>query len=871
MQFASAPKSAPKKVCIPPIVLVIALASSFADAADLQANRAAELSLKPSVRTIFRAHCVKCHGPLKHEAELDLSTPRSITRGGEDGAVIVAGNPDDSLMWQKLAADEMPPEDPLSADDKALVRRWIQGGARGLPSAEEAASGGPDHWAFRPVVRPKPPEPSDGRRVRTDVDRFVIRALEARGLTLAEEADRATLLRRVCFDLTGLPPSVREIAEFLADPAADAYERMVDRYLASPRYGERWGQHWLDAAGYADSNGYFNADSDRPLAWRYRDYVIRAVNDDKPFDRFVQEQLAGDEMAGYAPDGDVTPEMVALLAATHFLRNAPDGTGESDGNPDEVRVDRFTVLEGNVQILASSMLGLTVQCARCHDHKFEPIRQTDYYGLQAILWPAYDPDRWLKPSERVATIGTRAARAEHARLNKEIDERIKGLREKLAESAKAYRERVVQGKLAAFEEPLRTQLKAALDKPAKRRSDAETALLKDHKLDAAAGDEKLAKQFPEFAESRKKIETEIGEAEKKRPAPLGKVAILTDAHRDVTPHHVLVRGDYRAFGPEVAPSAPQILCGPGHEFRVEPLAEGHWGSGRRTALARWITAPDNPLLARVTVNRVWQQHFRRGIVATADNFGYTGDDPSHPELLDYLASEFVRSGWSMKALHRLILRSAVYRQSSSTSAKARELDPDNILLAHFPLLRLDAESVRDAMLAVGGELDLRMGGPYVPTKRQPDGDVVVDERHDGAHRRSIYLQRARSQILSMLDVFDAPRIVTNCPRRARSTIPLQSLSLLNSDFVTLRSKALADRVEHEAVNAVHGDQAIESRIAYAYLRAVGRGPDAAERAAAAKFLAQQPMQYAGQPDARDRAWQDFCHMLLASNAFLYVE
>jgi len=866
MQFASVHITSR----ISQIVLAIALAVCFSDATDCHELRAAEPSLTPAVMAIFRAHCVKCHGPLKHQAELDLSTPRSMARGGETGAAIVAGKADESLLWQKLAADEMPPEDPLSADDKSLVLRWIQNGAQGLPSAEEAKAGGPDHWAFRPVVRTKPPAIENASRARTDVDRFVLSALEARGLTLTAEADRATLLRRVCFDLTGLPPTQREIAEFLADPAADAYERMVERYLASPRYGERWGQHWLDVAGYADSNGYFHADSDRPLAWRYRDYVIRAVNEDKPFDRFIQDQLAGDELAGYVPDGDVTPEMIDRLAATHFLRNAPDGTGESDGNPDEVRVDRFTVLEGNIQIVASSMLGLTVQCARCHDHKFEPVKQTDYYALQAILWPAYDPDRWLKPTQRVATVGTRAARAEHARLTKELDERIKGLHDKLAEAANPFRERASQAKLATIDETLRMQLKAALDKPTKKRTDAEKKLLKDHALDAETSDEDLAKQFPEFAESLNKSQAEIAAAEKQRPAPLDQVAVLTDAHRDVAPHHLLVRGDYRAFGPEVAPSAPQILCGPGHEFKVEPPADGRWGSGRRTALARWITAPENPLLARVTVNRLWQQHFRRGIVATADNFGYTGDAPSHPELLDYLAAEFIRGGWSMKHLHRMLLGSAVYRQSSTTSEQAREEDPDNILLSHFPLLRLDAESVRDAMLAAAGELDLRAGGPYVPTKRQPDGDVVVDEQHDGAHRRSIYMQRARSKILSMLDVFDAPRIVTNCTRRAPSTIPLQSLSVLNSQFVTARAKSLAERVKRE-FKADEGSGNSDAKIAYAYLLTVGRGPDEVERTAARKFLETQPAQYAAQPDANDHAWQDFCHMLLASNAFLYIE
>src|SRR5436305_6443300 len=272
--------------------------------------------------------------------------------------------------------------------------------AAALACATAAADGPPKadaHRAFRPVVRP--PAPVVKGAARTDVDRFILAALEAKGLALNPEADRATLIRRVAFDLTGLPPTAAELEQFLADKSPDAYERMVDRYLALPRYGERWGKHWLDAAGYADSNGYFNADSDRPIAWRYRDYVVKAFNADKPYDRFVKEQLAGDELVGYTPGGDITPDMVEALTATHFLRNAPDGTGESDGNPDEVRIDRLTVLEGNLQNAMNCLLGVTIQCARCHNHKFEPISQAEYYSLQAIFFPAYNPDRWIKPND----------------------------------------------------------------------------------------------------------------------------------------------------------------------------------------------------------------------------------------------------------------------------------------------------------------------------------------------------------------------------------------------------------------------------------------------------------------------------------------
>src|SRR4051812_32254002 len=310
--------------------------------------------------------------------------------------------------------------------------------------AEDAPKLEPNR-AFRPVVRPKVPDVKG--TARTAVDRFVLAALEAKQLALNPEADRPTLVRRVCFDLTGLPPTPAEIAAFVADTAPDAYEKMVDRYLASPAYGERWGKLWLDAAGYADSNGYFNADSDRPLAWKYRDYVVRAVNADTPYDRFVREQLAGDELAGYTPGGDVTPAMVEPLTATHFLRNAPDGTGESDGNPDEVRTDRFTVLEGNVQNLMNCLLGLTVQCARCHDHKFEPITQAEYYGLQALLFPVYNPERWAKPNDRVVAVGTKSELAELARRTGLIDRQVKAARDGLAALADPLREQFLDERL----------------------------------------------------------------------------------------------------------------------------------------------------------------------------------------------------------------------------------------------------------------------------------------------------------------------------------------------------------------------------------------------------------------------------------------
>jgi hypothetical protein len=710
----------------------------------------------------------------------------------------------------------------------ALALFWLQ-----PASAQESKAQPKTQRAFRPVVRPRPPAVHGP--AQSAVDAFVLAPLEAKGLTLNPEADRQTLIRRVSFDLTGLPPSLAEIDAFLADAQPGAYERMVEHYLASPHYGERWGKYWLDAAGYADSNGYFNADSDRPLAWRYRDWVIRAFNTDKPYDRFVQEQLAGDELAGYRPGGDVTPEMAELLTATHFLRNAPDGTGESDGNPDEVRTDRLTVLEGTLQITMNCLLGVTIQCARCHKHKFEPITHKEYYRLQAIFFPVYNPDRWTKPQDRLVPIGSQAAVAEWKRLNDRTDRQVKALKDGLA----------------AFAGPLREQL-------VEERKKAKGAAGK-------VSDDDLAKRFPEFAALREHVNKAIAARQKDRPRPPEKLSVFVETDPSPPGHHLLRRGQHNQPGEEVQPGVPAALCTQTNAYHIGPRPAGVISTGRRTALARWVTAAENPLVARVMVNRIWQHHFGSGIVATPDNLGQSGARPTHPELLDYLAAQFVRSGWSIKAMHRLILCSAVYRQSSAPRADLAKTDPDNRLLGRFPLRRLDAEALRDAMLCVAGDLDGRAGGPYVPSRRTADGSVEVTEGHDGAKRRSVYLQQRRTQVVTLLQLFDAPAIVGNCSVRPTSTVPLQALALLNSDFARARAAAFARRLRREA------GPDVEKRLTLAFRLACGRPPAEEEMTAARRFLSVQQKVYPGQKDAEERTWADLCQMVLAGNAFLYVE
>jgi hypothetical protein len=754
-----------------------------------------------------------------------------------------------------VQSEEMPPDEPLPQAERAVLRKWIESGAPGLPSEEETR-----HWAFRLPRRPTLPTTKQPG-LQTAIDFFIIAALEKKGLTLAPQADRATLLRRVAFDLVGLPPSPQEMNAFLADTSAGAYERMVERYLVSPHYGERWGKFWLDVAGYADSNGYFSADSDRPLACKYRDYVIASFNTDKPFDRFVREQLAGDEMAGYRPGGEITPDMVELLTATHFLRNAPDGTGESDGNPDEVRTDRFSVLEGNLQVTMNALLGITIQCARCHGHKFEPIRHEEYYRLQAIFYPVYCPERWPKPNDRVVTAATRAQREEHHRRSQRVDRQVQALNAGLASVAAVYREMLLEERLQGLDAPLREEVLSAVRLTKEKRTAAQQTLLLLHVEHLKITDDDLARRFAEYAAVREQVRKAIAAREKERPAPLEKLAVVVDVPGPPPTHHRLIRGQHNKPGESVEPGVPAALCSAANTYAISAPPHSA-SSGRRTAFAQWVTSPANPLFARVFVNRVWQHHFGKGLVATPDNFGLSGARPSHPELLDWLATEFIASGYSVKHLHRLILQSATYRQTSAPAAPA---DPDNRLLGHFPLRRLDAEALRDAMLTISGELDHRPGGPYVPTHRTPEGDVVVDEEGRGAHRRSVYLQQRRTQVATFLELFDAPSITATCSVRNTSTVPLQALALLNADFARRRAVAFAARLHREA----GADTA--ARLALAFRLACCRPPRDEERAAAERFLNKQQALYAANKDAGARAWADFCQMLLASNAFLYVE
>ena len=745
------------------------------------------------------------------------------------------------------------------------------------------------HWAFQPLTRPAVP----ASQYTNAIDAFVS-AASATGQSLpGAPANRRTLLRRLSFDLRGLPPSPKEIDNFLKDTRPDVFQKQVEDFLASPRYGERWGRHWLDVAAYADSNGYFAADSDRPLAWKYRDYVIRSIQSDKPIDRFIQEQIAGDELAGYVAGGDVGPGKIDPLLATHFWRNPPDGTSESDGNPLEVKVDKYAVIEGDVQLFGSAFLGLTLQCARCHDHKFEPVTQEDYYALQAILRPAFDPDRWLKPNDRAIEIGLRSERETHKRRTKEVERDIKTLKESLEGLTAPFRRQWLDEKLAPLDAALRKEILKAIDTKEKERTDGMKSLLKTNAAVADVSPAMLEKRFPALGPASEVIRQAIKTREGEKPPPLDRIAGTFETTNAPPIHHLFVRGNHANEGKEIAPAPPGFIQAafvpPAEKSRDLSSLES---SGRRLALAQWLTAPENPLVARVYVNRVWQQHFGVGLVSTPDNFGRSGARPRYPELLDWLAFEFIHSGWSLKHLHRLILTSETWKQENrnpametstigeavtkngathaASPADARNPDADRLQQTW----RLDAESLRDAMLAVSGELDLNAGGPYVPTKADKDGQVVIDEKQAGAWRRSIYLQQRRTAPVNFLSTFDGPAHNPVCVQRVSSTVALQSLSLLNSEFVHLRARAFARRLLADANSAATASTASgtdELRVERAFDLAYARPPTGVERAAAKEFLHEQRSIYTDRPDSAVNVWTDLCQMLLASNAFLYVD
>ena len=759
------------------------------------------------------------------------------------------------------------------------------------PPSDSVSENDRQFWSFQKIARPRIPHVAAASRVRTPVDTFVLSRLEDKGLSLSPDADRATLLRRVWLDLVGVPPAPEAAAAILADESPQAYERLVDRLLASPQFGERWGRHWLDVAGYVDTVG-FDVDVDNVITsegkWLYRDYVIRAFNDDKPYDRFVHEQMAGDELVDWRRAPKFTPEIRELLVATGFLRTAQDFTHEDVGN---IPQNHFGILHDTLEIVGSSLLGLTLNCARCHNHKFDPVPQEDYYRLMAAFTPAYNPNDWKivfpydkKLPDRTLADVSLADRAEIERHNAEIEKQVADLSQKLDELRRPYREKLLEQKLAAIPEPIRTDTKAAIALPADKRNEVQKYLAGKFEGQLKVSTDEIAATLNEPDQATvAEIAAQTSKLSSRRQSS-GKIQALFDVGPPPVTRR-LIRGNYETPGDEVQPGYLRVLCDTGSSPIMESIESPHPGTnGRRLALARWLTARDSRaagLTARVMVNRVWQHLFQTGIVPTPENFGLGGAAPTHPQLLEWLSAEFVESGWKIKPLIRLIVCSRVYRQSAEagiardTETSARdpgEVDPDNVLLWRMRLKRLDSEAIRDCILGASGTIDPTMGGPPIMLEGKPDGMIVVAEKQlptpTAKWRRSIYLLSRRAFQLSELAVFDQPVVATNCPERARSAVPLQSLALLNGALSWEQAERFALRVEEDKPLAT------DDGINLAFQRALVRRPSAEEIGQSLRLLERQAELHRGKglntQDAAHKALVHLCHTLLNTSEFLYT-
>jgi Protein of unknown function (DUF1553)/Protein of unknown function (DUF1549)/Planctomycete cytochrome C len=850
---------------------------------------------------ILHVRCLVCHGRHKQEGGLDVSTREALLKGGKSGPVIIPGKPDESLLVRQIDSGAMPPlalqrgyaVRAVTSDELEKIRLWIKGGAAADPEEKLDVGPGEDplvssqdrqFWSFRPPQRPDVPAVQQHQFLRNPIDAFLLKKLEEKGLNFAPPADRLVLMRRAYFDLTGLQPDPDEIRAYLKDQRPDAYERMLDQLLASPRYGERWARYWLDAAGYSDSEGANNSDSIRPDAWRYRDYVIRSLNQDKPYDRFLLEQIAGDELFDYKDCRSLTPDQIDQLVATGFLRTVPDGTYDVTQN---FVPNRLNVLADQIEAFSSSVMGLTIGCARCHNHKYDPIPQRDYYRLSAIFRTAYDPYDWFIPNNNVdEEVGKIDWRQRYLmgipeQEGREVEiqnapyvKQIKQLEESLEQLARPYRQKWFDEELAKYPEELRQDVNRALAVPSGERSQLQKHLVEKFASPLNASIKQIESRFQDFRMNSEKSRRAIRKLEENlKPQP--RIRALFDMGGTATPTYVLRRGEYLNPGPRVEPGVPSALRDGIAPYNV---AKPKWTtetSGRRLALARWLSQPNHPLTSRVMVNRVWQHHFGRGLVTTTGNFGKTGSPPSHPDLLDWLATEFVSQRWSLKALHKLIMTSAAYRQSSSATPGQVQADPNNLLLSRFPIRRLDADAVRDSLLKVSQRLSLVPFGPPDKVEVQPDGEVT-NSCGPGECRRSIYLLQRRTTPLTILEAFDAPQLNPNCLQRPVSTVASQALLMWNSGMVRENSRHFAGRV----IESVGAD--VERQIEEVYLRALCRRPSEDESKTARReidqlaedWLRHHETNRPAEPRMMKAKWEalaTFCHAVLNSAEFIYVD
>lgn len=869
-----------------PRFLLISL--SFAVAA--RTGNAAALTFEKDVRPIVKAHCTHCHGEEeKPEGGVDLRLRRFMDKVLDGGAhLLVPGQPDKSELIHIIRSGDMPKKGkPVSESELAIIEKWIAQGAKTAKPEPLTLAPGPlisdedrQYWAFQPIKRASVPSTVDAAKVRTPIDAFLLEKMQAVGLTFAPEADRRTLIRRITLDLTGLLPTPEDSEAFVADSSPLAYEKLVERLLASKSYGERWARHWLDVVGYADSNGYSEADSARPHAWRYRDYVIRSVNEDKPWDTFIQEQIAGDELAG-ATHSDyqravLDPKKVDQLTATAFLRMAPDGTGDGI---DDVKLAENQVIAEQMKIMTSSLLGLTVACAQCHDHRYDPITQADYYRLRAIFDPAYHWQAWRKPAQRLYSLYTPEERAKANAIEKQVGD----INREAQAMSKKFLDEIFEVELLKLPEAERAPYRHARATPKEKQTAEQKALIK--KYPSA-----LALYSLDLYDKKKQdlVLAKIAEGDQLRatkPAE-GFVMALTELKGQVPSSNLFNRGDHEQPKQAVAPGELSILATPAIEpFKTATISSG--SSGRRLAYAQWLTSGRHPLVARVLVNRFWLLHMGRGIVNTPGDFGFQGERPTHPELLDWLADEFMGSGWKLKSLHRLMVLSTAYRQCSNHTASLNA-DPENRLYARFKLRRLDAETLRDSMLGATGSLIQASYGPPSSIGIDPSGRVVVgiDKGTINTHkvesggaadfRRSIYVEVRRSKPVTVLDTFDAPTMSPNCEVRSQTTVAPQSLLLMNDTFVLENARRLADRLQAEAPNDRRAQLQRAWRLLYS------QPATEADLSRSLAYLDEQTKaltQYHHDiqhpkgvvPNPPQEAMASLCQILCSSNRFLYVE
>ncbi len=863
-------------------VVGLMIVGLVAGAATAAAQPREAVTFSEHIRPIMERSCWNCHGEASQLSDLDLRTREGALRGGTRGPAIVPGHADESRLFRQLSGLEAPAMpmsgDTLSDVEIAAVRTWIDEGAHwdegGATSAADALAalentelppGAREYWAFQLPVQAEVPVSG---AFDHPVDRFLDQERRGRGVTAAPIADRLTRLRRAYLDLTGLPPTLEQIDEFLRDTDRGSWERLIDRLLNSPHYGERWGRHWMDVARYADSTG-FEQDYVRPNAWRYRDYVIDAFNKDKPYTQFLKEQIAGDEL-------DHTTDETRI--ATGFLRAGPRVQFREKDNPER----RHDYLDDVLATLGRGVLGMTVHCARCHDHKFDPILQKDYYSMQASIFGYVEIDYPLL--DRADAAGYREA-------NAEIDAQVQPLRGEIAAIEAPHRERL---RLELIRERFPKNVQRAAEKPEAERTPGEQ-LLAAQVLSINPPRQRVTDALsPEEDERRSALVAQVEALETQRPIEPAMAEIVTDGDYRFAPNgpgdevigcpecrtppeepgaflhdggsdpykappsHLLIRGDPFSPGSQMSPGFLTVATY-GDPPTTIPRADGRT-SGRRLALAAWIASRNNPLTARVIVNRIWHHHFGRGIVRTLDNFGKMGDAPTHPELLDWLAVEFMDRGWSIKEMHRLLMTSQAYQMASSHRHEANTAtDPENRLLWRYHPQRLEAEALRDAIMTVSGGIDLSVGGrpifPHVPDDilAASKGKGHWDNQPDGPDvwRRSVYVFRRRSLGFPFFDTFDLPDQNQTAAARNVSTVPTQALTLMNNQFVLGQAELFADRLVREVPDDV------DRQVDLAYRIALTRAPTA-EEADVAKAL------------ATDQSLLDLTHVLLNLNEFLYL-